>query len=177
MSTNKVQVKRRNTVGWINVFGQRRSMSNIRLLTTAAVWIMGIAAIYCSFFYLPAFYDYRKAFGISSTVPEISNKERSLFSPYVDLLLQNKTFLLSGQAMEASYKLDSRDAGTLLFYKCQSPVIVEVFKCDPIIVQEFPLRKADGKYAIQVNQNGFYGFELALNDHSLDYAVAWRRIF
>ncbi len=177
MSFDKVQIKRRNSVSWINIFGQPRSMSNWRLLGTAASWILGIAAIYCSLFYLPAFYDYRKAFGISSATPQINVTERNMLSPYMDLLKQNKTFLRSGQAMEASYKIESSARGKLLFFKCQSPLVIEVFKCDPVIVKEFPLNKSSGKFAIQVNQNDFYGFTLALNDSEAKYAVAWRRFF
>lgn len=176
MSSFKIQVTRKNTAGWVNIFGQRRSMSNWRLLGTAASWLLGIAAIYCSMFYVPAFYDFKRALGISSSAPQIQT-ERNFLSPYVDLLSQNRSFMMSGQTMEAAYKIDGGSQGKLIFYKCQTPVIIEVFSCNPVTVQEVSLTDSEGRKAIRVNQNGFYGFQLALNDTESKYAVSWRRIF
>ena len=176
MSFNKVQITRRNTPGWATIFGNSRSMSNWRLISTAGAWLLGIASLYCSLFYVPAFYDFKKAFGMSSR-PQLSTQSNSLLAPYLDLLKQNRSFMMSGQSMEAYYKLDAKSKGKLLFYKCQSPIIVEVFSCNPVIVREIPITKIDGRTAIQVQKNGFYGFYVSIEDESVHYDLAWRRVF
>jgi len=175
MSFNKVAIKRRNTVGWIGIFGQKRSMSNWRLIATAGTWIIALGAMYSSLFYVPAFINFNKTFGISATAPDVESESKSFLKPYKDLLMQNRTYLRQGQAMEAHYQINSPKGGKLLFFKCQSPIIIEVFRCNPQVVQTLPLRKSKGSYSVEVNTSGFYGFKIALANEEAKYDVVWRR--
>jgi len=152
-------------------------MSNSRLLGTAVTWTIALAAIYCSLFYIPAFYDFKTAIGVTSAQTDISTKEKKFYSPLVDLLAQNQGYVMSGQAMEAQYKIKGSKSGTLVVYACQSPVIVEIVRCNPTVVKEIPLRKSEGKHAVQVSQAGFYGFTIRLDDEESDFYMIWRRIY
>lgn len=176
MSFNKVAVTRRNTAGWSRFWTPQRTMSNSRLISTALTWTLALAAIYCSLFYVPAFYDFKTGFGLSSK-PNIEQSQRKFYSPAIDLLKQNQGFVMSGQAMEAHYKIDGKVNGKLLVYACQSPVVLEIFHCDPVIVKEVPIKKAKGKYVVRINQNGFYGYTIKLDNKDADFNLAWRRIF
>lgn len=177
MGFNKVAVTRKNTAGWSRFWGQQRTMSNSRLISTALTWFLALATIYCSLFYVPAFYDFKTGFGVSSAAPDVQTKEKKFYSPAIDLLKQNQGFVMSGQAMEAHYKIDGKVSGKLLVYTCQSPVILEIFYCDPVIIKDVPIKKARGKYAIRVNQNGFYGYTIELDNDESEFNLAWRRVF
>ena len=176
MGFNKVAVTRKNTAGWKRVWSKERTMSNSRLLATAATWTIALAAIYCSFFYIPAFYDFKNAIGVTSAQLDVEKEDR-FYSPLVDLLSQNQGYMMSGQSMEAQYKIKGASSGTLVVYACQSPVIVEIVKCDPAVVKEIPLRRSEGKYAVRVGEAGFYGFTIRLNDEESDFYMIWRRIY
>jgi len=178
MSFNKVALKHKNARGWTSLFGNQRSMSNSRLLATVFSWLLGLSAIYCSLFYVPAFIDFKKSFGMSSASPKFETAKKSFLKPYNDLLIQNKAFLRNGQTMEAHYKLGSNSGGgQLLFYKCQSPLVVQIFSCNPVIIKTLPLRKTKGSFALKVNLNGFYGLRASLANPETEYDIVWRRRF
>lgn len=177
MGFNKVAVTRKHTAGWSRFWTQERTMSNSRLVSTALTWTFAIAAIYCSLFYVPAFYDFKTGFGLSSKAPQVQSVDRKFYSPAIDLLKQKQGFVMSGQAIEAHYKIDGNVSGNLSVYACLSPVIIEIFKCDPVIIKEIPLKKSSGKVSVRVNQNDFYGYMITLKDETADYHLAWRRVF
>ncbi len=177
MSFNKVAIARKNTAGWSRIFGSARSMSNSRLLGSALSWVLGISAFYCSLFYVPAFFDYKKVFGISNVTPNIDDKKHSVLSPYMELMQLNRTYLKSGQSMEAYYKIIGNNPAELLLYTCMSPAVIEVFVCDPAIVKRIPLEKARGSYSVQVPENGFYGYRVQVAERSDKYYLIWRRRF
>jgi len=177
MGFNKVAVSRKNTPGWSLFWSQQRTMSNARLISTAMTWTFALAAIYCSLFYAPAFYDLKNAFGVTSNPSKAQLENKKFYAPLVDLLNQSQGYVMGGQAIEAYYKIEGEVSGNLVVYACQSPIIIEIFKCDPVIIKEVPLKKSQDKYAVQVNQNGFYGMTLKLNNEDSDFNLIWRRVF
>lgn len=177
MSFNKVAVSRKNTPGWSRLWGQERTMSNSRLVSTAITWTIALTAIYCSIFYVPAYFDINSAIGVSTTQSKIPEKKSSIFSPILDLLKQNRAYMIRGQGMEAQYKVTGNVSGTLVLYTCQSPIILEVFNCNPVDIQEIPLTKTTGRYAVKLNQSGFYGMTIRLDDEEAEFAMIWRRVY
>lgn len=171
MGFNKVEIAK-NTDAWTG-----RSMSNSRLLATAGTWTFAIVALYCSLFYVPALYDFKRGFDISTRVPDATNSNRNVFSPAIELLQQNRAYMRAGQSMEAVYDISGTANGNLIIYGCNAPIVVEIFRCDPVTIQKIPIRKKNGRHAVQINQNGFYGYRLDLADASSDYDLVWRRRF
>ncbi len=154
----------------------RRSMSNSRLLFTAITWFFALTMVYSSLFYVPAFYDFKQAFGIANTNEvSVKPKKESIFTPYINLLNQNRTFLRQGQGMEAVYAVSRGSNAELVFYACEAPPVVEVFRCNPKIVQRHPIRKTSGRYAIKVQNSGFYAFDIIVSDPEKPYKVVWQR--
>lgn len=177
MGVNKVAVTKRNTIGWRRVFGQPRTMSNSRLVGTAFTWTLAFATMYCSLFYIPAFFDHKTAFGISTAAPDMNKKSVNVLTPYQEILNQKRAYLKKGQTMEAFYRVNGKTSAQLVVYTCQSPIILEVFSCNPLIIQKIPLRKSRGHYAVRVKENGFYGYDIQLADQAADYDMIWRRRF
>ena len=177
MGFDKVVISKRNTVGWRRLFGQQRTMSNSRLVSTAITWTIGLVAMYSSLFYIPAFFDHKTAFGISTSAPDLNKEDKSLLSPYKELLFQKRAYLKKGQSMEAFYRVEAGSRGNLVVYTCQAPVVIEVFSCNPAVIQTLPLKKSNGKYTVRVKQNGFYGYDIQLADKDSDYDLIWRRRF
>ncbi len=154
-----------------------RSMSNGRLLATAMTWVFAIAAIYCSLFYIPALYDFDRGFDLSSRVPNAEKSRSNPLSPAIQLLRQNRAYMRAGQSMEAVYDILGPTKGDLVIYACNAPTIIEVFRCEPVVIQKIPIQKQNGQHAVRIQQNGFYGYRLELADASADYDLVWRRRF
>jgi len=171
MGLNKVEISN-NPNTWTE-----RSMSNGRLLATAGTWIFAIAALYSSLFYIPALYDFNRGFDLSSRVPDANKASSNPLSPAIELLRQNRAYMRAGQSMEAVYDISGSSKGNLVIYACNSPTVIEVFKCDPVTIQQIPIKKQNGRHAVQIQQNGFYGYRIELADAAADYDLVWRRRF
>ena len=154
-----------------------RSMSNGRLLGTAFSLLLGMFFVYTSIFYIPAFLNIRGAFGISGTHALAKAKSsKSPLSPFLNLLNMDRAYLASGQGVDVHYKLSRGTKAELVFYKCQTMPVMEVFNCDPIIVDRMSLRRSSsGQKSIQVKSNGFYAFKIITDAAPGNYQVAWQR--
>ena len=94
----------------------------------------------------------------------------------MDLLNLNRAYLTAGQGVDVSYNIVRGTKAELIFYKCQTMPIVEVFSCNPIIVDRTPIgRSRSGKKSIKVKSNGFYAFKIISEAAPENYQIAWRR--
>ncbi len=114
MAFKKVEIS--NQESW-----RGRSMTNGRLLATAATWVFAIAAIYCSMFYIPALYDFDRGFDLSSRVPNAEKSRSNPLTPAFELLRQNRAYMRAGQSMEAVYDIAGQSKGDLVIYACNAP--------------------------------------------------------
>lgn len=154
-----------------------RSMSNGRLLGTAFSLFLGMFFVYTSIFYVPAFLNIRGAFGISGAHSLAKAKSsKSPLSPFMNLLNMDRAYLAAGQGVDVHYNLARGTKAELVFYKCQTMPVVEVFSCDPIIVDRIPLgRKRSGQKSLKVKSNGFYAFKIITEAAPGNYQIAWQR--
>ncbi len=154
-----------------------RSMSNGRLLGSALSLILGLFLAYASIFYVPAFFNIRGAFGISGAHPMAKAKSsKSPLQPFIDLINMDRTYLTAGQSVDVRYNFASGSKAELVFYKCQTLPIMEVFNCNPIVVDRISISHSrSGQKSLRIKSNGFYAFEVVTNTAPSKYHIAWQR--
>jgi len=175
MALQRVTIKPSDRIKAFLLHEPKRSMSNTKLAVTAFVWMFAIIMVYSSFFYAPAYYDFKNAFGIANT-KSINTKSapKSIISPYIDLMKQNRAFLKKGQGMEVVYAFSPGVKAELVLYKCQSPVVVEVFKCNPVVINSKRMRRRKGRHIVKVKDSGFYAFDVVVSDKEKKKPRTWR---
>ncbi|NNE57782.1 MAG: hypothetical protein HKN36_06705 [Hellea sp.] len=151
-------------------------MSNSRLVGSAMSITFGLSVAYGSLFYVPAYFNYKQAFGIN-TVSEVSaDKKKSFLSPYIDLLNLDRAFLRAGQGVEAVYEFPAGTNAQLVFFHCQAPALIEILRCNPVIIKTIKIgNQVKGKQGLRVSTSGFYGFDVRLDNPDADYKIVWQR--
>lgn len=165
----------------------RRMYSGVFVLVSAGF------VLYCSLFYVGAFFDAGKIIGISQSVraekaqKNVRNmprvKKRTLFSPVIEAFSMNRVYMRKGQTILATYSLPRNSKLSLKIKQCKSMPIVEVFKCEPLGEQGTVIRnRATGFIEFTVSEPGFYYFEdevIKLPKTELkaffDYRIVWQR--
>jgi hypothetical protein len=160
----------------------KRSMSNKRLVSTGATFLLSLFLIYSSFFYFPAFNSKKSIIKIvshdSSAFP--AGKNGGVFSGYFDYLLMNRGFLNAGQTVSATYDLSPDVELKLIVIKCSGPVIVEIYSCRGRIVKTIDIGKQNkGHIDLNFSETGFYRFSqqvLQMPGPDKEFRVDWKRI-
>jgi len=174
--------------------GLRRKRTFRRMYMTVFVLSGAAFLIYCSMFYIGAFYDVRSlVLGTSQAERTASAQQnietlkpetqRTLMSPFVDAFALNRVYLRKNQKIIATYSLPDDVRLVLEVKQCKQMPVVEVFSCKFIGQQQAVIRNNDqGHKTFTVSEPGFYYFkaeavkapnqELKLNHN---YKVIWRR--
>ncbi len=171
----------------------RRGNTFRRMYSSVLVLVSAGFVVYCSLFYVGAFFDAGKVVGISQSLlaekaqnnvrnmPRV--KKRTLFSPIIEGFSTNRIYLRKGQTILATYSLPRRSKLTLTIKQCKSLPVLEVFKCEVLGEQGKVIRnRSTGFVEFTVSEPGFYYFddeviklpktELKAN---FDYRIVWQR--
>ena len=149
--------------------------------------------LYCSLFYVGAFFDMGKIVGISQSfraekaqqnVKSMAHvRPRTILSPIIDNFAVHRIYMRKGQSIFATYSLPSNVELSLTIKQCASKPVTEVFSCKVLGVRTSKVQhRSSGFVEFTVSEPGFYYFEdevVRLPDTSLkayyDYRIVWRR--
>jgi len=173
------------------MYEPKRSMSNIRLVGSALSISMGMALVYASIFYVPAFFDFRNAMHVMGIdqeqkplVLEAQSKTSDrwgVLKPYVELFRLPRGYLRSGQKLHVEYALSPGTELQLQIRRCVSYPILEVFRCDDSHDQTVKISSPlQGAQTFRVSEAGFYyytgqTFNRDGSEEVRPYAVSWQR--
>ena len=173
--------------------GERRQRTFRRMYMSVFVLFSASFLIYCSLFYIGAFYDMRSVIGSNQSARAVQAQKdvsqlkpetrRTLFSPFFDAFTLNRVYLRRNQSILATYSLPENVNMTLTIKQCKQMPVVEIFSCKFIGEQETHIRgKEQGFLKFTVSEPGFYYFkaeavqlprtELKLHH---DFKVVWQR--
>lgn len=182
--------RRRKTVGGFHAQyidqgarKKRKSMGIGRTFGSASTLIIGGAMCYVSLHYIPAYLGLNKILSFSdldtsaSVAPESS--QWAALSSYADAFRIKRTYLKSGQTIQAQYALPEGATLDLVIQRCRPAFIVEIFKCQ--VINEETARVSNDKLGTQrfrFPEAGFYRFDERITfatNNVKDYRVVWSR--
>lgn len=162
---------------------KRKSLGIGRTFGSATTLIIGGAMCYVSLHYIPAYLGLNKILSFSdldtsaSVAPESS--QWATLSSYADAFRIKRTYLKSGQTIQAQYALPEGATLDLVIQRCRPAFVVEIFKCQ--VINEETARVTNDKLGTQrfrFPEAGFYRFDekvtLAPNNIK-NYRVVWSR--
>ncbi|MGJ8564907.1 MAG: hypothetical protein ACSHXY_15310 [Alphaproteobacteria bacterium] len=161
----------------------KRSMSNRRLTATILSLFLGLAVLYASAFYAPAYINFNQAIGASTEnlkLPE-QNDSNTFLTPYVKMFKIRRGFVKPGQALKIDYALSPGTYMTVHVKKCNAPVFLEVIYCMNTSEQSTKIvGPSKSARTFLMKEPGFYYFdEFVMNmDGSptkKPYKVLWTR--
>ncbi len=168
----------------INQQRKRKSMGPARTVFTAISLIMGGAMFYVSLHYLPALVQPQKILGLSGITLDESavrlhnrNALQRLFAPYLDAFDMQRTYLRSGQTIQAQYVLPEGSQLDLHIQQCRRFWLVEIFHCQTISQDYTQVTDRIGTQAFTFQDSGFYHFQdkVTLPEGETHYRVIWSR--
>lgn len=161
---------------------QAKQMGYIRSIFSAISLLFGALMIYVTLHYLPAFLQPQKILGMTDTQLTSARLKdegpiRKLMGPYADLFTMKRTYLRSGQTIQAQYAMPPGAVMTLKIKQCRSLWIVEVFECQVVSKQSIRITNPTGSKSFQFPETGFYHFDesVKLPKGKGDYRVVWVR--
>jgi len=162
---------------------KRKSMGLGRTFSSATTLIIGGALCYVALHYIPAYLGLNKVLSFSdldtssSVAPETS--QWATLSSYADAFRIKRTYLRSGQTIQAQYAIPEGAKLDLVIQRCRPAFIVEIFKCQVINEETAHIRNDKlGTQRFRFPESGFYRFDerVTLNpDNAEDYRVIWSR--
>jgi len=177
----------------LHVRKAKRKLTFRRMYHTVFVLFAASLLIYCSLFYITAFFDMGKVVGVSqlsraetaqkNITSMETTKRRTLFSPFVDVFSTNRIYLRRGQSILGTYSLPHGTDMTMKIKQCKSMPVIEVFRCRFVDQQTTVVRnKTTGFIKFTVSEPGFYYFDAevikrpsTLLKQNKDYRVVWQR--
>lgn len=161
----------------------RKSMGLGRTFGSATTLIIGGAMCYVALHYVPAYLGLNKILAFSdldtssSVAPESS--QSATLSSYVDAFRIKRTYLKSGQTIQAQYALPEGAKLDLIIQRCRPAFIVEIFDCQPISEETARVTNdKDGTQRFRFSEAGFYRFDekVTLSPNNVkNYRVIWSR--
>ena len=163
---------------------KRRSMSDRRLLATAAAIFLGACLCYMSLFYLPALISNRSVLAISTqdrTLPKIDyDKNRTVFSPFFDLFHVQRGYFRAGQMLQVDYRLPEGHSAVLNIQSCKGIYFLEALTCEPALISSTEINGPKrGINRFNAPENGFYIYGSQVvrgGGEEAPYSVVWRRV-
>lgn len=163
---------------------KRRSMSDRRLLATAAALIIGLCLSYISLFYLPPMLSNRSVLAVTTqdkTLPKIDyDKHRTVFSPFFDLFHVQRGYFRAGQTLQVDYNIPAGYSAVLNIKSCEGLYLLEAVSCEPVMISSREIiGPKRGINRFTAPKNGFYIYESQVVEgagEDLPYSVAWRRV-
>lgn len=163
---------------------KRRSMSDRRLLATAAALILGLCLSYISLFYLPSFMSNRSVLAVTTqdkTLPKIDyNKNRTVFSPLFDLFHVQRGYFRAGQSLQVDYSLPAGHSAVLNIKACKGLYLLEALSCEPVVISSREVTgPKQGINRFTAPENGFYIYQNQVIEgagEDAPYAIVWRRV-
>ena len=161
----------------------RKSMGIGRTFGSATTLIIGGAMCYVSLHYVPAYLGLNKILAFSdldtssSVAPESS--QWAALSSYVDAFRIKRTYLKSGQTIQAQYALPEGAKLDLIIQRCRPAFVVEIFNCQVISEETAHVTNdKDGTQRFSFAESGFYRFDekVTLSPNNVkNYRVIWSR--
>ena len=163
---------------------KRRSMSDRRLLATAAALILGLCLSYISLFYLPSLMSNRSVLAVTTqdkTLPKIDyNKNRTLISPLFDLFHVQRGYFRAGQSLQADYNIPAGYSADLSVKSCKGLYLLEALNCDPVVISsQVVVGPKRGVNRFVAPESGFYIYESRVIERAgedVPYKIIWRRV-
>lgn len=163
---------------------KRRSMSDRRLLATAAALIIGLCLSYISLFYLPSLMSNRSVLAVSTqdkTLPKIDYSEnRTVLSPLFDLFHVQRGYFRAGQSLQVDYNIPAGYSADLSIKSCKGLYLLEALNCNPVVISSRVVtgpKRGVNRFAAP--ENGFYIYESQVLEGSgedVPYSIVWRRV-
>jgi len=163
---------------------KRRSMSDRRLLVTAAALIIGLCLSYISLFYLPSLMSNRSVLAVSTqdkTLPKIDYSEnRTVLSPLFDLFHVQRGYFRAGQSLQVDYNIPAGYSADLSIKSCKGLYLLEALNCNPVVISSRVVtgpKRGVNRFAAP--ENGFYIYESQVLEGSgedVPYSIVWRRV-
>jgi len=162
---------------------KRKSMGLRRTFGSATTLVIGGAMCYVALHYIPAYLGLNKILAFSdldttsSVAPESS--QWATLSSYADAFRIKRTYLRSGQEIQAQYALPEGATLDLVIQRCRPAFVVEIFKCQ--VINEETARVSNDKLGTQrfrFSEAGFYRFDEKVTlapDNAENYRVIWSR--
>ena len=161
----------------------QKSMGIGRTFGSATTLIIGGAMCYVSLHYVPAYLGLNKILAFSdldtssSVAPESS--QWAALSSYVDAFRIKRTYLKSGQTIQAQYALPEGAKLDLIIQRCRPAFVVEIFNCQVISEETAQVTNdKDGTQRFSFAESGFYRFDekVTLSPNNVkNYRVIWSR--
>ena len=163
---------------------KRRTMSDRRLLGTAAALLIGISLSYISLFYLPSLMSNRSVLAVSTqnqTLPKIDyTKNRTVFSPFFDLFKVQRGYLRAGQRLQVDYNIPTGHSAIINVKSCKGVYLLEALSCTPVLISSTEVMGPKrGVNRFTAPQNGFYIYQSQIvkgDKKDAPYSVIWRRV-
>lgn len=159
-------------------------MSITRFIVSMFSLMFGLAVIYASIFYAPAFYDFNRALGLSTEdgkLPIIKEEKEHALSAYTDMFKLRRGYIRKGQALEVKYVLSPGTKMTLSIQHCKAPVVIEAFYCMNTQGEQSTVKnELRGTKAFIMRQPGFYYFDEEVTNldgtaTTKPFTVIWKR--
>ncbi len=164
---------------------RKKSMGIGRAIGSAFSLILGGTLCYVSLHYMPAFVSAREVIA-DSKQNQSSARLKDENSPFIlkaywDAFSVKRTYLRSGQTIQAQYALPPGTELELEIKRCRPAFLIEVFSCDVIGEKSFTITKDQtGTQRFQFQGKGFYLFDEKVSGLSPDsteqYRVVWSRV-
>lgn len=163
---------------------KRRTMSDRRLLATAAAIFIGLCLSYASLFYLPALMSNRSVLAVSTqnqTLPKIvKGEDRTFLSPFFDLFHVQRGYFRQGQMLQVDYNIPAGHSANLTIKSCQGIYLLEALNCTPVLMSSTEIDGPKrGINRFTAPKNGFYIYESRVvtgGGDDVPYSVVWRRV-
>lgn len=160
------------------------SMSGRRFLGSILSLFSGLAIVYASIFYVPAYYNVGEALGLSTEegkLPAIETENRHALSTYTDMFQLRRGYIRQGEGFEIKYVLTPGTKMVLNIQRCSAPIVIEAFYCMNTQGREIVIEnKIRGTKVLRMAESGFYYFDESVT--SLDgspttkpFTVIWKR--
>jgi len=168
-----------------NTVSRKKSMGIGRAIGSALSLILGGALCYVSLHYMPAFVSAREVIADTnqnqSSVRLKDENSPFILKAYWDAFSVKRTYLRSGQTIQAQYALPPGMELELEIKRCRPAFLVEVFNCDVIGEKSFTITNDQtGTQRFQFQGKGFYLFDEKVSglspDSTQQYRVVWSRV-
>jgi len=140
---------------------------------------------YVSLHYFPAYVQTHKILSspsIDTSAARLKNKGpiRKVIGPYIDMFSMQRTYLRSGQEIQAQFVLPEGAKLELEIQQCRRKVIFEIFQCDVISRKDsIVTNETNGAASFQFRDNGFYHFNHKVTfakETPANHQVVWVRL-
>lgn len=156
----------------------------VRAICSGLSLSIGAIMCYVAMHYVPAFVQPHKIIGattIDMSAKRLEDKGpiRKIFGPYIDAFSIQRTYLRSGQEIQAQFILPKGATLDLNMTQCRRIFAIEIVRCDVIMQKNVEITdKIIGSKSFQFPEKGFYHFSHNIkfkDDIPTDYKIVWTR--